>query len=791
MSIEVLSDGRAALAPWVALAVKAALLVAVAGLVSLALGRARAATRHFVWLTALCGVLLLPLLSPLPGLPAARWVSGAVDLGSGWWRDFVLTGNDAVVQPTDRASRESPRSPARDLAPSARRVAQTGQATAAWSVDGLLVGVWAAGLAILAIRGGRRRRALHAWRAQAVPVADRGLAELADEARRHAGLRRRPELLRAAADVMPMTWGWRHPVVLLPRSAERWSAERIRLVLRHEFAHIARHDCLTQTLAALACALHWFNPLVWMAAAAMRTERELACDDSVLADGIRPSTYAGHLLEIARRFQQAPPAAVAITRASGFERRLRAVLDGGRSRGPMRALTAVRVLAGAGAVLVLLGGSRGASAGGPSPEAVPEGLTPAKDFFTNRERLARTLLGDREDRVDPTVWQAFQAGVAGDWPALTKLYPAVDRLTWANPDDGEPTRLAAHPLKEAYGVYEVRSHCPVACADAFTRDVLQCVPAGSVYFGGTDAGRFLITAAVSAAGPETRFDCLTQNALADLSYLDYLRRLHSQALSVPTSKDLEQSFEDYMQDAATRFREGRLRPGEQVVDMGDGRIQIRGRTAVMQINAALARRLFEANPTREFYVEESWPLDWMSPHLSPCGLILKLNREPLARLAPEVVAADAVWWAPRVTKLIGDWLRPGTPVSEVADFVDRVYHRRDLSGFDGDRGHVASGGRQDLYGKPRTAIASLYQWRMEQATSVDEKERMAVAADFAYRQAFALAPASAESVARYLGFLRSQHRPADAQRIASSCLLLAADQGQLEEAAGLLEAAMK
>ena len=53
------------------------------------------------------------------------------------------------------------------------------------------------------------------------------------------------------------------------------SAWRI-AVLLHELAHVRHHDCLAQIVAQLACAPHWFNPLVWLCARRVRGERELA-----------------------------------------------------------------------------------------------------------------------------------------------------------------------------------------------------------------------------------------------------------------------------------------------------------------------------------------------------------------------------------------------------------------------------------------------------------------------------------------------------------------------------------
>ena len=110
----------------------------------------------------------------------------------------------------------------------------------------------------------------------------------------------------------------------------------MRVVLLHELAHIRRRDCLVHCLAQAAFALHWCNPLMWMALARLRAERERACDDLVLVAGTRGSDYAEHLLDIARQFrrQGIGVAAVAMARPSELEGRLLAILDPVRSRRP-------------------------------------------------------------------------------------------------------------------------------------------------------------------------------------------------------------------------------------------------------------------------------------------------------------------------------------------------------------------------------------------------------------------------------------------------------------------------
>lgn len=152
----------------------------------------------------------------------------------------------------------------------------------------------------------------------------------------------------------PMTWGIVHPVIALPAEASAWTAERLRVVLLHEQAHIARHDFLTQLLAGVACAAYWFNPLVWVGAAAMRREREKACDDAVLRHGAKASDYAQHLLDLATS-NRVPAMAVPMAQATHLESRIRAALNPAiPRRNPSRAMRMSLALIAVCAVLVLV-----------------------------------------------------------------------------------------------------------------------------------------------------------------------------------------------------------------------------------------------------------------------------------------------------------------------------------------------------------------------------------------------------------------------------------------------------
>jgi len=142
--------------------------------------------------------------------------------------------------------------------------------------------------------------------------------------------RDRVQVLLARCDITPMSWGWRRPKILLPKASEQWSEERRQLVLRHEWGHILQNDFPYLLLSRVAVAVFWFNPLVWLAAKHLARAREQACDDYVLESGVKASTYADHLLDIARAMRHGPKigqANLSMARMSELEGRLMAVLD--------------------------------------------------------------------------------------------------------------------------------------------------------------------------------------------------------------------------------------------------------------------------------------------------------------------------------------------------------------------------------------------------------------------------------------------------------------------------------
>jgi hypothetical protein len=168
----------------------------------------------------------------------------------------------------------------------------------------------------------------------------------------------------------------------------------------------------------------------------------------------------------------------------------------------------------------------------------------------------------------------------------------------------------------------------------------------------------------------------------------------------------------------------------------------------------------------------------MYPYLEPHGLIMKINRQPLSELSDEIVKQDHDYWVKYVQPMIGDWLNDDTSVEKVAAFAKKTFGKQDFTGFTGDPRFIQNAYSHKIFSKLRSSIAGLYMWRLDQAAGEEEKDRMARAADFAFRQAWALCPYSPEAVFRYVNFLLKQERFSDALVVAETAAQMPSMQGQ-------------
>ncbi|MBO5774855.1 MAG: DUF2723 domain-containing protein [Kiritimatiellae bacterium] len=225
----------------------------------------------------------------------------------------------------------------------------------------------------------------------------------------------------------------------------------------------------------------------------------------------------------------------------------------------------------------------------------------------------------------------------------------------------------------------------------------------SIFFGGTDPGRFVPTYMIYSALFRPDVYLITQNALADDTYMSVQRDLYGDEIWIPSKEDSADAFNIYVDEVQRGIRQanGDLR-------IENGRVQVTGALGVMEINGILTKMMHDHDKNRHsFYVEESYVIPWMYQYLSPHGLIMKINPSPKP-YDPKTASKDRDFWDWYVRRLLADPM-----------------YRRDFAG-------------QKSFSKLRAAIAGLYirQGRYREGSQ-------------AFREACLLYPASPEATFRY------------------------------------------
>ena len=395
------------------LAVKSVAVSAAALATLVCLRQAPAATRHLALLAGLGVLLGLPMLMallPRRALPPTVGVSGRASVtglnprasngqapafaGEDFKntpmpaqvgiRSITARGFSPVTEPvTEPATTQAPPAPAPAFRP-------------AWLVLGWLAGVLACAGRMLAAQA-------RVWRLtrRCPPLPPSLLASTDLETDGFAAL------LTGPAETPPMVWGWPRPVLLLPPEAADWPPTRLRAIVLHESAHVRRQDWLTQTLTQAACALYWFNPLVWLLAARLGAEAERACDDAVLLAGVPPTDYAQELLAVARHLgagrtaRRVSVGAVTMARRSPVRGRLEAILDTRRVRRHVSRRSVALALAAAFAVAAPLAVLRPAARAdeGQAGQAAPTAGIPTEADVAQARQHLLTIEQMRTDYV--------------------------------------------------------------------------------------------------------------------------------------------------------------------------------------------------------------------------------------------------------------------------------------------------------------------------------------------------------------------------------------------------------
>lgn len=322
---------------------KATLILAIARVLLMAMPRASAATKHIVATATLVAVAAMPIATvvvpawhivvekPAPA-PAAtetktgpKTIVGATDAEEGGETVTVTGGASASIGTAislAKATGVVPDEPLTAMSRAMNITQSTWKGMIALALGGVTLLMF--GQMLLGMAG-----VWHVTKNAEELTQDAALVEL-DHARDALALSRDVRLLRSGRISVPVLWGFFKPVLLLPADVVTWPAERLRVVLMHELAHLKRFDGISLIATRIAVSIFWYHPLAWSLERAGRSECERACDDLVLAGGTKPSEYADHLLAIARSMPTFDPfrsVTLAMSRKSQLEGRLLSILQ--------------------------------------------------------------------------------------------------------------------------------------------------------------------------------------------------------------------------------------------------------------------------------------------------------------------------------------------------------------------------------------------------------------------------------------------------------------------------------
>jgi len=445
--------------------VEATLLLLMAGGLTRSF-RNSAGLRHLIWLTAFCGLLLIPCLSILvPPLvvvrtPTTDSIKTLLDKSNSQkWMQKVTHRLPAKVTSSLPHSSDTRPIPSRHndteaqtkLVPTRRYGHQVRLA---------LLSLWIAGVVAVSISGIGAMYGLFLLRRRS---ADSLLdPEYLEELSYRVGLHRNWEL-RIGTESRPagaMTWGIFRPIILLPKEAMSWPQDRLEAVLLHELAHVHRNDCASQLLMQIVCALYWFHPAVWLAARAMRADAEIATDDSVLCSGIKPSTYAMQLLWFAAHLgnQRQPFSGIGVSlmKESKIESRIQSIVASSHRR---YTITSADVLK-AGSIglitMMLFAAVRPAASSGNSPQEPLAALKPTPMLSTLRQAVRPLVImirpqaeskpprSTRKSRVRKHTVSTHRSVISPDVSPQPKPHPMPNPDAHPNPHpkDAHPD---AHP----------------------------------------------------------------------------------------------------------------------------------------------------------------------------------------------------------------------------------------------------------------------------------------------------------------------------------------------------------
>jgi len=331
--------------------------------------------RHQTWLFCLIAIALIPLFTPLvQSFSRIRPTNTTLN--------YVIQAPRAVIE---LAPSDTPQASKNKGAGNKRSSLTAGVLPAALS---LLFVAWLGAVVFTSARLGTNQIGLVGIkrRAQKVTFSQLNLPEESCQID-----------LRLSKEVdCPLLYGLFRPTVLLPGDITEWTTvDERRAMIQHELAHIERLDTVVNYFQTALQILFFFHPLVRYACKQLSLERELACDELVVARGTGPDIYVEGLLKTAERrlLLQTEHQLAFFTTKRSLERRIDMILNFDHVRARARHWKMLSLFAGLIAVvtwlLIPIGGLK-------------SGQAQFSDQPTDKTRLVKTL-GDNkafDDLID-------------------------------------------------------------------------------------------------------------------------------------------------------------------------------------------------------------------------------------------------------------------------------------------------------------------------------------------------------------------------------------------------------
>jgi tetratricopeptide (TPR) repeat protein len=378
----------------------------------------------------------------------------------------------------------------------------------------------------------------------------------------------------------------------------------------------------------------------------------------------------------------------------------------------------------------------------PAEEVVAQKV---QQFARNHEEIVAAIAKKLNVTVPLDMSRFFAAAQDGRWDDMTNIFASLQKFRQTT-GWGREIETLMPAIMETYGVAEQAHNWPAQKLLDFGNAIVQALKPGMVYVGGTDAGRFIPTLLTETSEGESHI-VLTQNSLADGTYLDYLRFRYGDRFNALSTEDSQNGFTTYFQDAQKRLQHDQqfpnepkqIRPNEDI-KVTDNRVQASGQVAVMMINEQLLQKLLEKNPDIPFALEESTPLKSLYSEATILGPITELRANTVNPLTAEQAAQSLGYWQSVSRALLSD---PEDAASSVS---------------------------RDAYARLIAGQANLFRQR-----------DFSTQAEQAYQVATSLSPAQPDSVSAYASFLLEQKRQAEARQIVQTALNLAPENKQLRE----------